>query len=744
MKVVALLALAFSATAEVEGKSTITKVVKLLQDMLDKSVNEGDTERKIFAKFKCYCDTSEAEKTTSIKDETESIALLESQIEELQGDTGGLSSECADLKAAMADNKDAQDEADTLRNKENKAFKAEKADLEQAIGQMKSAIETLNKVGADQTSATGADNKQFMAGKSSAFLQDVQTEVGHALRAASALLSPDQQETATAFLQGPFTGTYTSQSAVVMGIIKSMRDTFKKNREDAIRTEADALKAFDAFMDNKRQEHKEMKASYQSKQKALGGNDGDLSSKRKQLSDSEKQLASDEDFLSKLRPKCEEKTKSYGVRKMLRASEEAAIAEAISILNSDDAFASFGTTSATSTGATGFIQLRAVHRHVGGTTDVRRMAQNVLQAGAHDAKSARLSKVVALLQAENPFDEVLGEIEKMVTLIGEEGDADQKKLDWCNEERTTNDATVTKKKKEILSLNRLINKLENTIENEETGLKKQIADTETNLEENRESQKTETAERTEDNLAYQQDVKNLVKAQSILDKAIRVLKAYYEDLEGKLADGNAFLQQKKEDPKNADGETWKENSYGGQSDTGNKVLNMLGFILDETNKEEMKAHSEEKNAQHAFEDSMTDMTKKEKEAEKAIVDLSEELAEKEEELLKANEDLKDTTDDKEETEDYLAKIKPGCDFITSNFDTREKNRATEKKALNKATGLIKGTPAYKTAVNAATSESYGDCKEPCEKDEAHLNCKACMADVTKPAYCAGHKGTKGC
>lgn len=744
MKVLTLLALAFSATAEAEGANTITKVVKLLQDMLDKSVTEGDTERKIFAKFKCYCDTSEAEKTKSIEDETETISLLESKIEELQGDTGGLSSECADLKQAMADNKDARDEADTLRNKENKAFKAEKADLEQAIGQMKSAIETLTKVGADQTSATGADNKQFMAGKKASMLQQMQTEVSHALRAASALLSNEQQETATAFLQGPFTGTYTSQSAVVMGIIKSMRDTFKKNREDAIRTEADAVKAFDAFMDNKRQEHKEMKASYESKQKALGGNDGDLSSKRKQLSDSKKQLASDEDFLSKLRPKCEEKTKSYGVRKVLRASEEAAIAEAISILNSDDAFATFGTTSATSTGAAKFLQLRAVHRHVTGTTNVRRMAQNVLQEGARDAKSARLSKVVALLQAENPFDTVLGEIDKMIELIGEEGDADKKKLDWCNEERTTSDDTVAKKKKEILSLNRQINKLEDTIENEETGLKAQIAKTEANLEENRESQKTETAERVEDNLAYQEDVKNLVKAESILDKAIHALRTYYEDLEQKLADGEAFLQQKKEDPKDADSETWKENSYGGQSDKGNDVIKMLDFILEETKKEEMKAHADEEKAQADFEDSMADLTKKEKEAEKAIVDLSEELAEKEEELLKANEDLKDTTADKEETEDYLAKIKPGCDFITSNFDTREKNRATEKRALNKAIGLIKGTPAYKTAVNEATLESYGDCKEPCEKDADHLDCKACMADVTKPAYCAGHKGTKGC
>merc|ERR1719262_157741 len=141
---------------------------------------------------------------------------------------------------------------------------------------------------------------------------------------------------------------------------------------------------------------------------------------------------------------------------------------------------------------------------------------------------------------------------------------------------------------------------------------------------------------------------------------------------------------------------------------------------------------------------MTKLKKQQADAEKNLSDLQDNLATKQQELLEAQEDLKATTEDKEAIEAYLLKIKPGCDFITKNFDLREKNRATEKAALEKAIKLIKATPAYKTAVNAATVESYGDCKEPCTKDENHVECKACMADVTIPAYCAGHKGTAGC
>jgi len=152
------------------GDKTITKVVKLLQDMLDKSKTEGDEEVKIYAKFKCYCDQSEAEKNKAVADNTKLISLLESEVEELQGSNGELSSKCADLKASKAANKMQRSEAKTIRDKEHKQFIADTTDFEQAIRQMEQAIRTLTAVGADQTKSTGADNKQFMAGHKGASL----------------------------------------------------------------------------------------------------------------------------------------------------------------------------------------------------------------------------------------------------------------------------------------------------------------------------------------------------------------------------------------------------------------------------------------------------------------------------------------------------------------------------------------------------------------------------------------------
>merc|ERR1719301_243221 len=79
---------------------------------------------------------------------------------------------------------------------------------------------------------------------------------------------------------------------------------------------------------------------------------------------------------------------------------------------------------------------------------------------------------------------------------------------------------------------------------------------------------------------------------------------------------------------------------------------------------------------------------------------------------------------KEAIEAYLEKIKPGCDFITTNFDTREEYRKIEKEALEKAVELLKASPAYKAAVTKAEHEAMGDCKDICVGNEAHVTCKA--------------------
>jgi len=747
-----------------EAGRTITQVVKLLQSMLDKSKADGDTERTLYAKYKCYCDTSSADKKAEIEKLTEEIALLESKIDELQSSTGGLSQEVAKLDKDIAANKQAQEEATAIRKRENEDFLALEKDLTDAIGQMKRAIKTLAEVGADQTLASAADHKQYMAGHEGAALVEVKNTLRQALLAANAFVSPKQAVVVDAFLQAPFTGTYTAQSGEVVGILKNMLDTFEANLAAATKTEAEQLAAHEKYMAELEEALKAMQASYNKKQGELGGNDGDLATKRGQLDVAVAAKAEAEDFLAKLIEMCAAKKKQYEERVQLRTNEQAALAEAISILNSDAAFATFGTVDATKTGATALLQTAggrraAVRHHRSANFAVsedapsfeavpRRAMSEFLQraAKAHGGSTA-LGRVVDLLRANNPFSTVLAEIEKMISLLAAEGAKDKKQHDWCTDERQKTDQSILDTEAEITNLDVDIQKLDLDIEDPQTGLKANIKQEEDLLQENYQGQVTQTEERHTENVAYQKDISNLAEASTLLQRAISVLRKYYSKISDQIkAEADvAFVQSKKgkrDDP--APPATW-DDKYKGQSEAGGTdAVSMLEYILKTTKVEENVAHDDELKAQTDYEDSMQALKTEEANLQAQLAENRKLLADKEQELLEKKKDLKATEADKKALEEYLVEIKPGCDFITTNLDLRNTNRANEKAALENAVSLIKGTPAYTEAMDAAHQESLGDCRDICAEGEAHVNCKACLAKTSVPGYCAGHAGTVGC
>jgi len=413
------------------------------------------------------------------------------------------------------------------------------------------------------------------------------------------------------------------------------------------------------------------------------------------------------------------------------------------------------------------------------------------------------------LEQANPFDKLIEEIDAMVTLIAEEEKADDEQKAWCDSEREENHATLDDKTTNKESLEGKVVELTDTIENAETGLKKQLADENTKLATNRKDQADEIETRGLENAAYQANIVNLVNAEKTLDKALKVLKKFYDWLHKKsgphhyekkagkdsggsklkripeatvdemeeacsdepgcagfntqgwmlgaidpedkwyAADGDLYVKvydeenpvgllQNKEDPAPPEAEF----SESGAS-AGGDAVSMLGFILEETKKEEKTAHSDEEEAQKTFEDTMNDLKTQEAACLETIADLNENLASTEKTLEETQIDLEKTTKEKVAIEKYLLKIKPGCDFITENIDTRKDNRAAETSALNTAKDKLMGTPAYKSAAAAVEKVMLGKCADSCS-DKTSIKCKACIAGTSETGYCAAHAGEAGC
>jgi len=711
--------------ARLAGDRTITKVVKLLQKMMAESKKDAEKETELYAKYRCYVDKNTNEKEAAIKKATSDIAILENAIAGLQADNGQLSQEVAQLSTDMSENKANQKFATDIRTASKKSFDAMEEDLKTGIGQMKEALDVLTSIKLMQT--------QESVHKKEASLLSIDSKMQHSLTAASALLPADKRAMLESFLQAPLAADGATKGNAIVEILQKLQSTFEGNLKNAQDSEKAEKKAFDETIKTLEDANVRMDASKDSKEATMGKNDASMSTKKGEYETTVQQKKDDEEFLDKLTTAAATKAKNWEERKMLRANEDAAIAECISILNSDEAFGSFGKQDATLSGGTSasFLQMRQLR---GGA--VRQQVEALLE----EAHSVRTAKIAIAVRKGNPFRSVLDEIKKMLKTITDEAQADLENKEWCEAERTNSNADLKAKKAEITSLNSEIDTLVGDIgkvtDDVKTGLKGTIFTSEESLASNQKAQTEATADRKKENAAYQVDVSDMSDAEDILGRALKVLANYYKGLEKHMSentDSTNLLQADPSPPKTYD-------SFEGQSDQGNKALDMLKFIRDETVKEHAKADSDEADALSDYNGVMKGLKKDESDLQASIVKNKASLATKEKTLLEKQDDLKDTTKAKEAIEAYLLSIKPGCDFIKDNYTLREQNRATETTALNKAKTLIEGTPAYKEAEKKVVDQ----CADKCKLDKTNLDCKACMSGSTNKEYCSKHPGMPGC
>merc|ERR1719446_130627 len=113
----------------------------------------------------------------------------------------------------------------------------------------------------DATAAAKEHLAGFLVKKSQ--LSSLSADMKSALRAASVFLSSAQRKKMTSFLQAP--GNYNAQSGEIVGVLKSMNDTFTANLANARAVEAKAQEDYDAFVEVKEKEFAEMEAASEQK-----------------------------------------------------------------------------------------------------------------------------------------------------------------------------------------------------------------------------------------------------------------------------------------------------------------------------------------------------------------------------------------------------------------------------------------------------------------------------------------------
>lgn len=732
------------AARAVSGDRTITQVVDLLEGMMEKSKADGATDRDLWAHFKCYCDQTTESKDTAVSDYTNTIEALEAEIADRSAQSEALSTEIAGLQTSMDANAKGRLTAAALRASEKAHYEAEAADMSTGSAQLNRALDMLKAVDP--------------LGEHSFLQTHAQRWVGaaDALKAAAAWVpNPEKQQRVLAAAKA--VKAQRAPAGGIAGVLKTFSDTFGQNLAAA--TAAEEVAAHDAgvLAAAQLEDWNTQDGVKSAKEVSYGTHQSEIARATSEKDAAVAAKAADEAFLLALAARCKEKGEEFQHRNKLRAAEDAAVAQAIAILNADSAFSTFGKVSATSTGATAaFVQLApyaAVARK--------------LRVVAQKSHSLRLATLASKLAAgENVFDKVLASLRKTIARIDTEEAADVTKKDWCAAEQLS--ATEGKTAKETN-----IGTLEGTLSTLSTGMDDSQSsqdDANDSLATNRASQKSETEARAAEHAAYLENVKNLQEAERILAKATEVLENYYayleahnaphhydkktgkgsmggdmkrmpsaseEELEeacsadpaclGFTSEGwlkstleeegewfdtgadmfvkvfdrtaaHAALVQRDEPIDVGTPESWGDGVESeGQRDQGAEVLKMLRFILSETTTERETATSDENTAQGNFETTMTGLQDGANTLQDTLGTLAMTLAAQRKDHQEAKQDKAATTKDLEMIVQYLADIKPGCDFIQENYDARKQARADEKTALEGAITQLEATPAFTAA-----------------------------------------------
>merc|ERR550537_1087957 len=458
--------------------------------------------------------------------------------------------------------------------------------------------------------------------------------------------------------------SYSPQSATVTGILKDMYDTFAADLEKANGEESAFQKAFEAHIAVLEKPTSDLKREIVGLQEESAAKSQALSESEATLAATMDQKDTDETIFSSTRDQCKAKSDDWDERGRLRNEQMSGINKALEILTSDDARDTFQTATGNRVvdnfGSEGvdvaFVQLDQKR-------DPREKAFLVLKQMSKGTSNLRLARLAAAVRtaATGHFDDVIAKIDDMIKKLDDEGHEDVVQRDWCIKEQHFNEDTKSRKEYDISQLQEL---------------KDMFAEA--------------TLDRAAESAEYTKAKSDDTMAISLLADAIAAFSAYG-------ANNDVLLQVKKSTTKQPVFEvsedqapdasfSGKDNHKGAQD----AIISMMTQIKENLENEVALADKAEAKAIADHEALTLEVEKQEDQYDKYIVELDNLMAEATTKIEQLNDAKTKTTEELDATVEYLAKIKPNCEWIKGAFTLRADARAKEKKGLMEAKAILAG------------------------------------------------------
>jgi len=672
-----------------DSVNPITRIAQLLQGLSDKVESDGKAETKLYDDFVCWCKTIESQKTTSNEVANLRITELKAYIDDIENGRVEFTTEREDLVKEISELQEQLEQEKAVRDQQIK-------DYNQASAEMTAAISALKKASSVLGTAT-EKNKQGVLLNVRYQLRKVlfpnkSHHVDYMERTMERALAPPKNKDWDKLdaEKSTFSKGYKGRSFKIQDTLAEMKKTFEENLAAADRTEELAKADYKKLREKKEETLRSRQTAAEELNAENAARDKTKEESQEEVDNLTDQVANDEKILAETSDTCAKKKEEYVERSRLRTEEVASIAEAISVLRSDDARDTFNSSFDSQT--TDFLQINK-HRHLSkGCAEARK--NKAVRMLSHSA-STRLRTVSYLISAAKPDTtkfpgNVIDKIDSILADLALEATTDEKEKNECEEFRAQktlkakNDSNdIDENTEEIGRQEEVIKKLDSSIEEKRENRKAIKKD----MDEAEEQREKEHAE-------YQSSKRNDEDAVGLIEKAVEALSKFYSD------NNLALLQGKKKakatPPELEAGKapppppgTWDE-SYGGQKEANTGVVAILTLIKEDVKKDIKMADEEEKKSEDLYVEFKTD-SKAQRKKLKDEIDLA----------IQQRDDAKGkVTSEKEErdaSKSTLAKLmgaikaeEPKCNFISINFDVRKKNRNAEKDGLEKAKQVLKG------------------------------------------------------
>merc|ERR1719231_1056182 len=456
------------------------------------------------------------------------------------------------------------------------------------------------------------------------------------------------------------------------------------NLEKATEVEAVAQKNYESLIGVKENEMATLVDARKKKEGEKAEAEKDLADASQELDDTTKQMKADTVFFDETKAACQAKADEWSERVRARTEELAGINKALEILTGDDAKALFS--KAIKPGKeTSFLQTVSDSE-----SQPESKAYKALKSSATKAKSLRLAAIAATLRTGGHFDAVIAEIDKMMDTLKKEEKDDIEQRDWCKEETFKNEQEASRYEYKIERTDAKIMKLTTKLNELEASLQQtiqQIMDTKTDIQNMEDTRK-------EENAAFQSAKSDDEGAAKLLGAAIEAMTAFYKNNKigmGEIQGAAQALVQEPVFEVSADQAPDASFSSSGKSSGESKgIVSIMTMIKEDLEDEIANGVKNEEETQTKFEEQLGD-------AKKLLEDLKAKKTNLEQSITDTNTEIGDNEVKKEdlqgmlkEERDYLASIKPDCDWSLNSFDERRTKRAAEMEGLLEAKGMLAG------------------------------------------------------